>query len=86
VPLEEEVFYHRLRRPKNVTAYAETYSAVADLVVKDSRFPHYLSANWGVNQIMKCTEGTSPSSQPNFWISVRMCIHIETQLRRLKLL
>ncbi len=86
VPLEEEVFYHRLRRPKNVTAYAETYSAVADLVVKDSRFPHYLSANWGVNQIMKCSEGTSPSSQPNFWISVRMCVHIETQLRRLKLL
>lgn len=86
VPLPNEIFYFRQRRPKGVSQYSTTYNAVARTVVNSSKFPRMLSENWGIQQIVNCSNGDSPASNPAFWISVRMCIHIEQQVRRLNLL
>lgn len=83
VPLEKIVYYYKERRPKGVTAYASTYTRVARAVCSDDRFPHDLSENWGITQIQACAQGASPSASPSFWISVRMNIHIEQQVKRI---
>ena len=82
VPLETEIFYYRRRKvPKG---YAVTYSLVAVDATRDRRFPSEIK-NWGINQIIIAADGASPGSSPSFWISVRMNIYIEQQLRRLSL-
>lgn len=86
VPLQERVFYYRERRPKNTKGYAETYKRVAQIVLQNPDFPKDLDDNWGIKQIKACASGYSPASIPSFWISVRMCIHIEQQVKRLKAL
>lgn len=83
VPLENQIFYYKERRPKGVTSYASTYTQVAREVCSDIRFPFDLSDNWGVIQIQDCANGGSPSATPSFWISVRMNIHIEQQVKRI---
>lgn len=83
VPLKNLVYYYRQRRPKGVTAYADTYKVVAQSVISDSKFPSILTANWGIQQIINCSSGYKPGATPSFWISVRMNIHIEQQVRRL---
>lgn len=83
VALPHEIFYKRERRPKGIHEYSATYIRVARKVSLDSRFPNHLSTNWGINQIISCSKGSSPGSQPSFWISVRMNIHIEQQIKRL---
>lgn len=85
VPLEREIYYYKEKRPKGTSAYSSTYSKVAKSVVKDSRFPHELVENKGIYYIKKASEGAVPSSVPSFWISVRICIHLEQQCRRLQL-
>lgn len=82
VPLQTEIYYYRQRRPKGVSQYSSTYNDVARAVVSDSRFPEELSDNWGILQIINCANGDSPASRPAFWISVRMCIHLEQQVKR----
>lgn len=84
VPLRGEIFFHKMKRGKR--EYSETYIELArDYVIVDPRLPKKLN-NWGISQINICANGDSPGSRPSFWISVRMNIHIEQQLRRLKLL
>ena len=83
VPLEKTVYYYKERRPKGVTAYASTYTQVARAVCSDKRFPSELYRNWGIAQIQACAQGASPSASPSFWISVRMNIHIEQQVKRI---
>ena len=80
VPLTNKVFYYRQRRAKR--AYVDTYKEVAKRTVRDAKYPRDLDC-WGCNQINYCCT-LPPSSSPNYWISVRMNIHIEQQLRRLK--
>ena len=80
VPLSDKVFYYRQRRAKR--AYADTYKDVARNTIRDKNFPRGLDC-WGCNQINNCCM-LPPSSSPNYWISVRMNIHIEQQLRRLE--
>lgn len=82
VPLKTEIFYNR--KKKNLNGYASTYSLVASDAINDDRFPSDLD-NWGINQIMIAADGASPGASPSFWISVRMNIYIEQQLRRLLL-
>lgn len=82
VPLPNSVFYYRKRR--DGMDYSTTYSIVAQDVTADSRFPNDLNGNWGIQQIRNAANGASPGSNPSFWISVRMNIHIEQQLIRLK--
>lgn len=82
-PLFYEIYYYRKRRAKGITQYSSTYSEVARLVISDKRFPKHLSTNWGINQILNCANGDAPASNPAFWISVRMCIHIEQQVKRI---
>lgn len=83
IPLPDRVFYYRERRPEKVKDYSSTYTKVANSVLADPNFPNCLDHNWGVRQIRNCAAGMKPSSSPSFWVSVRMCIHIETQVRRL---
>jgi hypothetical protein len=82
VPLETEIFYYR--RKKVPKGYAVTYSLVAVDATNDRKFPSDVR-NWGTNQIINAADGSSPGSSPSFWISVRMNIYIEQQLRRLSL-
>lgn len=82
VPLFKEVFYHRQRRVG--APYPDTYEKVAREVLNDSKYPYGLKC-WGCSQIELCST-TAPAGSPNFWISVRMNIHIEQQLRRLGLI
>ena len=81
VPTQREIFYKRERRGEN--NYSNTYSRVARKIVRDSRFPKNFSYNWGIEQINNCAKGASPGSNPSFWISVRMNIHIQQQIERL---
>lgn len=76
VSLSNSVFYHRQRRPKGVTAYADTYIVVAKSCIMDSLYPKGLEDVWGIRQIELCASGSVPSSSPSFWISVRMNTHI----------
>ena len=80
VPLEEKVYYYRERRAER--AYVDTYKEVARKVVRDTKYPRDINC-WGYSQIKNCCI-LPPSSSPNYWISVRMNIHIEQQLRRLE--
>lgn len=83
VPLKDVIYYYKKRRPKGIRAYASTYTQVARLARSDYRFPHNLSENWGIAQILSCAEGGAPSASPSFWISVRMNIHITQQVQRI---
>ncbi len=85
VALPRLVYYNRCRRPKGTTAYSSTYEQVARLATADSRFPLNLIDIWGIRQIVNCSLGSVPSSQPSFWISVRMNTHICQQVLRLGL-
>ena len=85
VALPTLVYYKRRRRPKGVTAYSSTYELVARLATADSRFPLSLIDIWGIRQIVDCSMGSVPSSQPSFWISVRMNTHVSQQVLRLGL-
>jgi len=79
VALSDRYFYHKKRREGN--SYAETYKEVAKKVVNDPYFPRGLKC-WGTDQII-ISQRTPVSLIPSFWISVRMNIHIEQQIRRL---
>jgi hypothetical protein len=83
VALQDRIYYYKKRRPQGVSAYASTYTQVAQSVVKDDRFPNGMENNWGIQQIRNCARGGAPSSTPRFWISVRMNIHIAQQVKRL---
>ncbi len=84
VPTLDGIYYYRLRRNKFGNDYAKTYSAVARKVIDDNKFPNDYNKNWGVKQINICAKEGAPGSAPSFWISVRMSIFIEMQIRRLK--
>ncbi len=85
VALQTLVYYNRRRRPKGTTAYSSTYERVARLATADPRFPLNQINIWGIRQIVDCSMGMVPSSQPSFWISVRMNTHICQQALRLGL-
>lgn len=82
-PLDLSIYYYKQRRPKGVSAYAATYIQVAQLTVKDPRFPIDIKENWGIEQIKACAKGGAPSASPSFWISVRVNIHIAQQVKRI---
>lgn len=84
VPLAESFYYCRERRQKNTKDYAVAYKKAAIDVISKKEFPTNLDRNWGIQQIRACAAGYSPGASPAFWISVRMCIHLEQQVNRLK--
>jgi hypothetical protein len=83
VALQFEIYYFRQRRGKSGN-YSDTYYSIAQNLVRDSKFPKDLKSNWGVRQVINCSEGYAPGSTPSFWISVRMNMHLEQQMIRLK--
>ncbi len=86
IPIKDEVYYYRLRRPKGTTKYTPTYIEVSKLAKSDARFPSSLKSNWGVEEVERCAGGKPSSSSPSFWISVRMNIHIQQQVENIKTL
>jgi len=83
VALQKSIYYYRKRRPQGISAYAATYTQVAQSAMNDNDFPKDLGNNWGIQQINTCARGGAPSSTPRFWIAVRMNIHIAQQVKRL---
>lgn len=81
VPVNNETYYYRVRRPKGTSAYKGAYILAAKSVIKDSRFPKDIDNNWGIQMIKACAFGKVFGSTPSFWISVRMNIHIEQMCR-----
>nr|WP_281271202.1 hypothetical protein [Paracoccus lutimaris] len=91
----DRIFYYREKRKsigkgkgkEYLTTYSQHYRSVASSIVSDERFKHDIASSdlssWGVSQIRMASSGGVPSSSPSFWISVRMNIHIQQQLRRL---
>lgn len=82
VPTKEDFYYYRKRRDKQL-GYGAAYTAVAKLVKNDIKFPSTLKNNWGIEQILETSEGDVAGASPNFWISVRMNIHLQQQLERM---
>lgn len=58
------------------------YKQAASLIVNDSRFSP-IPDSWGYDKIIEASRGLPEGSSPDFWISVRMEIHICRQLDRL---
>lgn len=83
IPLQYKTKVYWKRRPKGTTEYKGTYIGVAEEAVRDEDFPISLKGIWGINEIVKCSEGYVTSRVPNFWISVRMFNHIYMQLIRM---
>lgn len=83
VALPLEIFYYRQRREKE-GIYSDAYYKISQNIIRDKRFPRESISNWGIKQIVNCSEGYSPGSTPGFWISVRMNTHIEQQIKRLR--
>lgn len=77
IPVESETYYYRIRRPKGTSAYKGAYILAAQKATKDSRFPKDYDYNWGIQMVKACAYGNVFGSNPSFWISVRMNIHIE---------
>lgn len=80
VPLYDRIYYKRTR--KDGKAYKDAYVQSAIKAVEDVRFPSELKC-WGVDAIKAAAAGIPGGSNPAFWISVRMNIHIIQQLKRL---
>jgi hypothetical protein len=76
-PLERKVFYHRVRRPKG------GYKKCAESVVGDGRYDPMKDV-WGESQVLVAAFGVPPGKNPSFWISVRVNLHIERQVIRLR--
>jgi hypothetical protein len=85
VALLDRIFYIRDKRKYHHNDYSSTYNSIAERIISDPRFPKTITSNWGIRQINKCADGNSPGSRPSFWISVRMNMHIEQQVKRLGL-
>ena len=89
------LFYYREKRlshgkgkdKKFITTYSSHYVSVAKNIIADSKFSHDINSkdpsSWGVGAIKLAANNQVPSAHPSFWISVRMNIHIQQQLRRL---
>lgn len=84
VPLQAKIFMYREKRPKEEKSYSSTYGLVARQCFNDPDYPQNLDDSWGLRQIQLAAEGFVPASSPSFWIGVRMNIHLQQQLERLK--
>lgn len=78
------IYFYRERREGR--PYSTVYSIVAKKAIDDLKFPKDMDENWGIKQIIQCANIDAPGSSPNFWISVRMSIHVERQAKRLRLI
>lgn len=91
----KKIFYFREKRQSTGVGkdkvftrnYAYHYESVANKVQADARYlnDQFLGKldNWGVKQIKQTADSVATGSTASFWISVRMCIHIEQQVQRL---
>lgn len=77
VPLDTQILYHRERRPTG------GYIQCAQRMVHDGRYVP-ISPCWGIDQVTLAATGAPEGRSPAFWISVRLNIHIERQINRLR--
>jgi len=80
VPLQDRIYYKRTRREGK--AYRDAYIKSALKAVNDKRFPNSIEC-WGIKSIRDASLGDPEGSNPAFWISVRMNIHLVQQIKRL---
>lgn len=86
---DNKVFYHRIKPdvdPKTKTLLSprlRLYKEAAMLVANDERFTP-VPDSWGYNMIVEASRSLPKNSSAEFWISVRMEIHICRQLDRLE--
>lgn len=78
------VTYKRRRRDRDIKgAYSIAYSNICKTIIEDSVYIKNKITCWGVDQIESAASGAAPGANPSFWISVRMNIHINQQIKRL---
>lgn len=83
MPIEELIFYHRSRKSKLEASYAEAYTRVARLMIKDRRYREVkdkIDNCWGIELIELAAQGSPQGLSPSFWISVRMNTHITLRI------
>lgn len=79
------ILYEREKRSGQGAAYSAHYKSVAKKVAAKSEFLSDNLSCWGRTMIEDAANRVVPGSAPSFWISVRMQIFIEQQIRRLGL-
>lgn len=70
---------------QNPKDYNFHYQRVAERLLQKPDIAIDNLSSWGVSEIQKAAKGNVTQRVPSFWISVRMEIHIQQQLRRLGL-
>lgn len=85
VPLSRQIYLYRYRRPSKESGYKDTYVEVAKQCKIDSRYPQNRENDiWGLRQINLAAEGMPPFKSPSNWLAVRMNIHLQMQVDRLR--
>lgn len=75
VPLDDSLYYHRFRRHEG------GYVRAASAALSDKRYVEMKC--WADGNIKLAAAGMPAGKSPAFWISARLNMHIERQLRRL---
>ena len=79
VPALDYFIYCRRQRRKKEGTYADSYITVAEKVAKSDYFKELSNEYkncWGIEEIIKASEGIVGGSSPRFWISVRVNIYL----------
>ena len=80
---KQQIYYYRQKREKR--DYADVYIDVAKKCISDSLFPSDVDC-WGDKTIRSAATGIKPGATPSFWLSERMYIFINEQLKRLSII
>lgn len=75
VPLDDSLYYYRFRRHEG------GYVRAASAVLSDRRYVEIKC--WANENIKLASDGKPVGKSPAFWISARLNMHVERQLRRL---
>lgn len=85
----ESIFYHRVKpiidktTNKLLSPRINMYKNAAKRVMLDEKFSP-LTDSWGSDQVVQAANHAPGGASPNFWISVRMEMHICRQIDRIR--
>ncbi|WP_277656183.1 beta family protein [Seleniivibrio woodruffii] len=82
VPLDDRIYYRRLRKQKEDESYSTAYRRISEMLIEDKQYPRHLKC-WGIDCINSTASGEVAGSSPSFWISVRMNIHIKQRINHI---
>jgi hypothetical protein len=76
-PLDRECYYYRFRRDDG------SYEEAAKRILRDPRYKKISSTpTWGEKEISSAAKGDINGASPQYWISVRVNLHISRQYQR----